>query len=358
MKRIKIGVISCGGTILMERGASGALEPKKSVESVLSAINLEEISSDLEISKNNIYELFRLDSTNLNQIHWKLIIEKIKEVQEICDGILIFHGTDTMAYSATAIGLAMSQNLKVPVVFTGAQKPIGETGSDAISNVERSLLVLKEAIKEGILESMIFFGHEAYRGVNSRKRSESQFEAFESPNYRPLFVVDGMGCRIGFVGRKKEDVLKAKKSIGVQLRNEFANGIVPLSVVPGLEPEVLMSIAKRDFCDLIILNSLGVGNLPSDGKYSFIPAIEYITKKLKKLVVVTSPFVGGQVDMNVYEPGKLASEAGAIDAGSMTPEATLVKIRLLFAHPEFSRSKTKFREALLSNFAGENSSRL
>ena len=342
----------------MERGKSGALEPKKSVESVLSAINLENISSQLELSKKNIYELFRLDSTNLNQIHWKLIINKIKEVQELCNGILVFHGTDTMAYSATAVGLVLCQSLKVPVVFTGAQKPVGETGSDAISNVERSLLVLEEAVKEGVVESMIFFGHEAYRGVNSRKKSESQFDAFESSNYRPLFVVDGMGSHIRLIGRKKEDVLNAKKKIGVQIRNEFANGIVPLSVVPGLEPEVLISIAKRNFYSLIILNSLGVGNLPSEGKYNFVPAIEYITKKLKKLVVVTSSFVGGEVDMNVYEPGKLASEAGAIDAGSMTPEATLVKIRLLFAHPEFSHSKTNFREALLSNFAGENSSKL
>ncbi|MCL4418545.1 asparaginase domain-containing protein [Patescibacteria group bacterium] len=358
MKSLRIAVISCGGTILMEKGKSGALEPKKSVESVLSAINLKDISPFLEIKKKNVYELFRLDSTNLNQIHWKKIISKILEIQDDYDGILIFHGTDTMAYSATAVGLVMCQNLKVPVVFTGAQKPIGETGSDAISNVERSLLVLREAIREGIVESMIFFGHEAYRGVNSRKKSESQFEAFESPNYRPLFVVDGMGAKIGLIGRKKKDIENTKKKIRVKIENEFANGIVPLSVVPGLEPEVLISIAKRDFCSLIILNSLGVGNLPSEGKYSFVPAIEYITKKLKKLIVVTSPFVGGDVDMNVYEPGKLASQAGAIDAGSMTPEATLVKIRLLFAHPEFSRSKRDFQNALLSNFAGENSSKL
>lgn len=358
MSKIKIGVISCGGTILMEKGKSGALEPKKSINSVLSSINLKGISAELEISKKNTYELFRLDSTNVNQIHWKQIISKIQDIQKVCDGILVFHGTDTMAYSATAVGLVLCQTLKVPVVFTGAQKPIGETGSDAVSNVERSLLVLEEAIREGIIEVMIFFGHEAYRAVNSRKKSESQFEAFESPNYRPLFVVDGMGARTALIGRKKEDILEAKKKIKVQVRNEFANGIVPLSVVPGLEPEVLESIAENDFCSVIILNSLGVGNLPSDGKYNFVPAIKYITKKLKKLVVVTSPFVGGEVDMNVYEPGKLASEAGAIDAGSMTPEATLVKIRLLFAHPELSRSKTKFREALLSSFAGENSSKL
>jgi L-asparaginase len=358
MKKLKIGIISCGGTILMERGKSGALEPTKPVSSVLSAINLKDVSEHITIPKAYIKELFRLDSTNVNQIHWKLIINAIEEMQKVCDGILIFHGTDTMAYSATAVGLVLSQRLKVPVVFTGSQKPIGETGSDAIPNVERSLLVLEKAVHEGILECMIFFGHEAYRGVNSRKRSEAQFEAFESPNYRPLFVVDGMGVRVGLVGRKRVDVERSKKKIKVTLRNEFANGIVPLSVVPGLEPETILSIARQDFCKVIVLNSLGVGNIPSDGKYNFAPAIEYITERLDKLVVVTSPFVGGDVDMNVYVPGKLAMKAGAINAGSMTPEATLVKIRLLFAHPEFSNSKDAFRKALLSNFAGENASSL
>ncbi len=356
MKKITIGVISCGGTIIMAKGKSGALEPKKTIKDVISSINLKSFNNRIEISPDNTIELLKLDSTNLNQSHWSMIIDCVEKIQNRCDGVLIFHGTDTMAYSATAVGLAFCQKLKVPVVFTGAQKPIGETGSDAVSNVERAIMVLEEAIKEGVIESMVFFNDQAFRGVNTRKRSESQFSAFESPNYGSLFVVDGMGVRTGMIGRKREDIKKSKKKIRVELKNAFANGIIPLSVVPGLEPGALSAIAEKDFCNVIILNSLGVGNVPSNGKYSIISTIDYIVHKLKKHVIVTSPFVGGSIDMKVYLPGKLALKAGAIDAGSMTAEATLVKTRLILAHPEFRVSADKFREALLLNFAGENPS--
>ncbi len=354
----KIGIISCGGTIAMEIGASGTLEPKKNVADVLAAVNLNDLKKRLLITLENTIELFKLDSTNLNQSHWIRIIDCVEKLQEKCDGIVIFHGTDTMAYSATAVGLALCQKLKVPVIFTGAQKPIHETGSDATSNVERSIMVLEEAIKEGITESMIFFDDQAFRGVNSRKRSESEFAAFESPNYKPLFTVDGMAVRTGILGRKSNDVKKSKDKIGVLLKNTFSNGIIPLSIVPGLEPEALVAIAEKDFCKVLILNSLGVGNVPSDGKYSILGSINHIVHKLKKLVIITSPFVGGDIDMEVYLPGKLAMEAGAIDAGSMTAEATLVKTRLILTHPQFGKSAEEFKKALLTNFAGENPSAL
>lgn len=354
MKKLQIGIISCGGTIIMEKGKKGALEPKKKIEDVIASVNLGDLKDSIIFSPKTTIELFKLDSTNLNQQHWVEIIATVEKLQEICDGILIFHGTDTMAYSATAVGLTLCQKLKVPVIFTGAQKPIGEVGNDAVSNVERSIMVLKEAIKQGIVESMVFFDDQTFRGVNTRKRSESEFAAFESPNYKPLFTVDGMGVRVGILGRTSDDVRKSKSKVGVPLRNAFANGIIPLSIVPGLEPGALVAIAEKDFCKLIILNSLGTGNVPSEGKYSIVSAIDFIVHKLKKRVIVTSPFVGGSINMQVYLPGKLAMEAGAIDAGGMTAEATLVKTRLLLAHPEFEATTNKFEKALLANFAGEN----
>lgn len=340
----------------MEKGIKGALEPKKKIEDVFAMVNLEGLKNRIVISPENTVELFKLDSTNLNQSHWVQIVNCVEKLQETCDGVLIFHGTDTMAYSATAVGLTLCQKLKVPVIFTGAQKPIGEIGTDAASNVERAIMVLEKAIKEGVVESMIFFDDQTFRGVNTRKRSESEFAAFESPNYKPLFMVDGMGVRTSFLGRRSNDVKKSKNKIGVTLRNAFANGIIPLSIIPGIEPEALVAIAEKDFCKILILNSLGVGNVPSEGKYSIVSAINRIVHKLKKLVIVTSPFVGGSIDMKVYLPGKLAMQAGAIDAGSMTAEATLVKTRLLLAHPEFETSTSEFKKALLMDFAGENPS--
>ncbi len=353
MKKIKIGVISCGGTIAMEKGDSGALEPKKDLDEVLSAANHVAIEEKIEIPTGNKLELFKLDSVNLNPEHWRKIISSVEELQKKCDGILIIHGTDTMAYSATAVGLALSEKIKVPVIFTGAQSPIHETGSDARSNLERSFLVLEKAAEDGVAECMIFFGDEAYRGVCARKRSESDFKGFESSSVRPLYITDGFGVKETWATRKRADVLKTKKIIGVEIKNEFSKGVIIISAVPGLEAEALMTIASKNSTRAIILNSLGTGNIPSlEGDYNLVPVIERITRQLNKPVIITSPFIGGNTNLDIYLTGKLAKNSGAIDAGRMTAEATLVKTRLLLAQPKFS-SNEEFKKALTTDFTGE-----
>ena len=252
-----------------------------------------------------------------------------------------------------AQGKITLDKIKVPVIFTGAQRPIHETGSDAKPNLERSFQVLDKAAKAGVAECMIFFGDEAYRGVCSRKRSESDFKGFESPSVRPLYVTDGFGVKETWPSRRPADALKTKKNLGIEIKNDFAKGVVILSAVPGLEAEVLMAIASRATTRAIILNSLGAGNIPSlEGDYNLVPAIEKITRKLGKPVIISSPFVGGDTNLDIYLTGTLAKESGAIDAGKMTAEATLVKTRLLLAQPEFT-SQNAFKKALATDFAGE-----
>lgn len=356
-RKFNFAVISCGGTITMMPDANGVLEPKKTINEILADANLQDLLGKVDIAPKNREELFKLDSTNLNPEHWKQLITSIERLQDTCDGILVFHGTDTMAFSATAVGLALSQRLKVPIVFTGAQSPIAETGSDARSNVERSLLVLDRAARAGVVECMLFFGDEAYRGVNSRKRSEADFRGFESPSVQPLFVTDGLGVKATWPARKASDVERSKDEIGVNLKNEFSKGVISVSVVPGLEADVLMAIAERESTRAIILNSLGVGNIPSlDGEFNLIPTVSRTVHDLGKPVIITSPFVGGDTNMDVYLPGTRAKEAGAIGAGRMTAEATLVKTRLLLAQPEFSGSQEAFKKALATDFAGETGS--
>lgn len=354
-RKLNFAVISCGGTIGMEPSKDGrGLTPKKTIDDILREVNLSALNGKMEVPLDNKIELFKLDSSNLNPEHWRQIIGAVEKLQDQSDGIIIFHGTDTMSYSATAIGLVLAGRIKVPIIFTGAQKPIGETGNDAKSNVERTFLVLDKAARDGVSECMVFFGDEAYRGVNTRKRSESEFRGFESPSIRPLYVTDGMGVKATWPARTEKDVLASQQRIGIDLQNDFARGVVIVSVVPGLEADTLMAIAERDATRAIILRSLGVGNIPAlEGEFDLIKPVEKIVKELGKPVIIASPFIGGDTNMDVYELSARAKEAGVIDAGKMTEEATLVKTRLLLAQPEFSHSRETFRRSLVIDFAGE-----
>lgn len=354
MGKVSIAVISCGGTIGMEPSKNnGLLEPKKSIDEILGEVNLSSLADKINISPENKIELFKLDSSNLNPTHWKKLIDTIEALQNQCDGIVVFHGTDTMAYSATASGLALATKIKVPVIFTGAQKPIGETGDDARSNVERAFLVLDRAIRDGTKECMVFFGDSAYRGVNSKKINEAGFKAFESPAADPLYITDGIEIKAGWLTRKEQDVSESRKRIGVELRNEFADGIITLSVVPGLEGDSLIALAERDTTKVIILKSLGVGCVPGlEGKFDLVTPIKKIVNDFGKPIIVISPFIGGDINMNVYAVSELARKAGAIGAGKMTEEAVSVKSRLILAQPEFSELQS-FKKALLTDFAGE-----
>src|SRR6185369_7355334 len=353
-KQLHFAIISCGGTISMEPNKQGVLEPKKTIDEIITDINVNSLSDKIIIDPDKRIELLKLDSADLNPNHWQKIITAIEEVQNRCDGILIFHGTDTMSYSATAVGLALSQKITIPVIFTGAQAPLNESGNDGKTNIERSLLVLEQAARDGAAECMIFFGDKAYRAVNSRKRSEADFNAFESPSVSPLYVTGGLGVQKIWPARKAIDVDHAKKRIGIPLRNSFAKGVVVLSIIPGLESRILMAVAQNNTTQAIILNSLGAGNIPAlQGDYNLIPSILEITHTLKKPVIIASPFVGGSTHMEVYLPGILAKEAGAINAGKMTAEATVVKTRLLLAQPELSHSLDALKKSLAIDFAGE-----
>lgn len=352
MKPYTFAIISCGGTITMEPGEKGVLEPKKTINQVIANLNLSTVKNNITIPDDLRVELLKLDSADLNHHHWTQMITTIESLQEKCDGILVLHGTDTLSYSATAVGLALAQKIKVPVIFTGAQSSLEETGNDGLANIERSLLILERAAKDGVMECMVFFGDKAYRGVNSRKRSESEYNAFESPSVHPLYITTGLGIKKNYKGRTAKDVTLSQKRIPFEIHNAFADGVVVLTVIPGLEAETLLELAKLKTTKAIILNSLGAGNIPAlPGKFNLIPVLLTIIHELKKPVIVASPFVGGSTNMDVYLPGLLAKETGVINAGKMTAEATVVKTRLLLGQPNFSVDT--LHHALTLDFAGE-----
>lgn len=352
VNKLRFAIISCGGTITMEPGEKGALEPKKTINQVIANLNLTTLAQKITLPEELRIELLKLDSADLNHTHWQTMISTIESLQSHCNGILVLHGTDTLSYSATATGLALAQKLTVPIVFTGAQSSLEETGNDGLANIERSLLVLEKAARDGVVECMVFFGDKAYRSVNSRKRNEAEYNAFESPSVHPLYITTGLGVKTNMQGRTIRDIHRAQKNIPFSIQNTFADGVVVVSIIPGLETETLLAIAKHKKTKAIILNSLGAGNIPAlPGKFNLIPALLTIIHELKKPVIVASPFVGGSTDMEAYLPGLLAKEAGVINAGKMTAEATIVKTRLLLGQPKISL--VAIHQLLALDFAGE-----
>ena len=187
----KLLVIGMGGTIGMVRSAGGALRPAASVEELLAQVPAAGKYADLTLRS-----LASLDSTNVAQEHWAALIEMVAEAHASFDGVLVLHGTDTMAYTATALSLALPRGGHLPVVFTGSQLPLLSDHTDAARNLIGALLTLRLFVRRKISEVAIVFGDRVLRANRAVKVSEALFPAFDSPAFPALGEVTaaGFGC--------------------------------------------------------------------------------------------------------------------------------------------------------------------
>ncbi len=322
--------------------ATGVLRPAKSIEEMLAIV-----PSLGEMADVTVRQLINLDSTNLNPKHWTILIDAIAEDHDNYDGIIVTHGTDTMAYSASAISLAFGRGLKKTIVFTGSQLPLVEYGTDAKFNLENSLKVVIEAALQNIAEVMIVFSYSVLRGNRAIKISESKFNAFDTPAFPHLGSITATGVAFGPL------VLKADPSVKLEIKKDFAEGVLAIELYPGIQPDVIMPSVESGRCKALLLKSLGAGNVPSEDPYSLLPLIRYATEKMNIPVLVSTKFTGGNTHMEIYEPGKLALEAGAIPTGDLTDVAAQVKC--MWALNTWTRSKDEFKRIIASNVVGEKS---
>ena len=338
---LKIGLIGFGGTIAMVPNADGALAPAQSAEQLVEhAPGLKELGASLEV-----IQLSNKDSTNLNPSDWQLLIKKVIELQSKYDGLIITHGTDTMAYTSTALALALDNSLQKPIIFTGSQLPIIDPGTDAQPNLERSMKTIIEAIEAGIREVMIVFGDKVLRASRSIKTNEARFDAFDSPAWPPLAIITATGAQFNAMANQSRP-----KPGDSEIKNKFDTGIVSIDVRPGLEPEVVWAITESDRCTALILKSLGAGNVPSEGKYSLIPVIESTVKNGKPVIIATK-FIGGRVVPDIYETGQAPLKVGAGHSGDMTDVATEVKLMWLVGQGITDPAAVK--QAMLKSYIGE-----
>lgn len=280
-----------------------------------------------------------IDSSDMNPSDWQRIANDIAANYDNYDGFIILHGTDTMAYTASALSF-MLENLSKPVIVTGSQIPLAELRSDGQVNLLNALYV---AANYPIAEVSLFFNNRLLRGNRSRKVDADGFNAFDSPNFPPLLEA---GINISLNAGK----LATPTSKNLVVSKVSAQPIGMVSLYPGIAAQVIQNTLMQPVNALILL-SYGVGNAPQNAK--LIEQLEYARQRQIPIVNCTQ-CLRGSVNMRGYATGNALKEAGVLSGGDMTPEATLAKLHYLLSKDIDYKTLT---EQLTKSLRGELSER-
>ena len=334
--RSKVLIIYTGGTFGMSHDNDGALIP----------FDFSEIIEHLPILKTMGLELtvisfeVPIDSSNINPEHWKLLAQLIYDSYANYDGFVVLHGTDTMAFTASALSF-MLEGLAKPVILTGAQLPISEPRSDARENLITALEIASAKDEHGpiISEVCIYFDYELLRGNRSKKVESMQFDAFDSGNYPPLAKA---GVKIDY----NYAVIHKAENQHLKLHKEFNSDIAIIKLFPGLSKTLVQSIANIPNLKALIIETYGSGNAPTDGWL-----IEVLEELIVKGVIVLniSQCPGGMVMQGRYETSRELQRIGVISGADMTVEAAVTKLMILLGQHNLDIVK----QLLSKSVAGE-----
>jgi L-asparaginase len=260
-----------------------------------------------------------LDSSNMTPREWVKIAHDVEDRYDDYDGFVVLHGTDTMAYTASALPF-MLNGLAKPVLITGSQIPLCEVRNDARENLITSLLI---ASTYDVPEVCLYFGGKLLRGCRAVKVSADGFAAFDSPNFPPLGTV-GIGIEINWPFVRKVEDTRPRLSV-----EEFGAPIVSaLRLFPGISPELVRNVLRPPLQGLV-LEAYGVGNGP-DSDAEFIAALTEATQR-GVVIVDCTQCLEGTVDLTEYTAGSALARAGVISGFDMTAEAALAKLYYLFS---------------------------
>ena len=310
-KKKHICVLATGGTIA-SRPTPNGLMPALSGEDILAMVPDLRARCDIDC-----VQLLQLDSTNLQPEHWIRMARAVAERRTQYDAFVITHGTDTMAYSASALHY-MLENIDRPVVFTGSQLPAGVPGTDA----EQNLLTAFHAALGGRAGVYIAFGGRVMFGNDARKFCTMQLTAFGNIN-RPLAG--------RFAGGRLTWLAEASAPAGTfRLHDQLDTRVGVLKIVPGLPPKMLEAFVDAGF-RAVILEGYGLGGIPDqESPMNFLPAFQYAKDHGCRLVCTTQCTYDG-VDMDSYEMGVRAQQLGVEPGGTLTTEALLCKLMIELA---------------------------
>ncbi|MBK9399983.1 MAG: type I asparaginase [Bacteroidetes bacterium] len=330
----KILIIYTGGTIGMQHDTAGALKPfdfGKVSEQVPELNRL-----GCKLAHHAFEEL--IDSSNVTPDFWVKLAKTIEKNYAKYDGFVILHGTDTMAYSASALSF-MLENLSKPVIFTGSQLPLGAIRTDAKRNLITSVEIA--AGKVIIPEVCIYFNNQLFRGNRAEKFTSSMFDAFQSLNCPPLATV-GVNVEFDF------DLLSkpSTKKLIVHTTLEPHIGLVRL--FPGITEAWMEHILSVPDLKALVMETYGSGNAPTDPK--FIRALAAAIKN-GLIVINVSQCSGGSVEQGKYETSKLLKEIGVISGADLTTEAALTKLMVLLG--QYPNDSKKVKKMMIMPICGE-----
>lgn len=252
--------------------------------------------------------LFQMDSANMQPSDWVTLAREVHAELPRYDGVVVVHGTDTMAYTASALALMLGA-LPKPVVLTGSQKPLVDVRTDARQNLVDAALVATLPVPE----VSVVMHSRALRGARSTKKDAWGFDAFDSPHLAPLVEL-GLDVEIAAHVRPPGEL--------APFDDRLEPRVLAVRLFPGLDP-TLVRAAVRAGVKGLVLEGYGSGNVP----LSLLPALEEARKRDVPVVVV-SQCLRGFVDLDVYEGGVMARDAGALSARDMTVEAAIPKLMI------------------------------
>ncbi len=331
--RKSVYVAYTGGTIGMRPGSNGYEPAPGFLEQQMAKLTA--LDSDA-MPRFRVHE-YRplLDSANMSPADWVKLGRDVMANYHGYDGFIVLHGTDTMAFSASALSFMFS-NLGKPIVFTGSQIPLCEVRTDARENLITSLLI---AAGEAIPEVCLFVGNRLLRGNRATKVSARRFLAFRSPNY-PALGEAGVELTV-----HRPRLLPAPQG-PVAFKEVGAAQVADLRIFPGITPETLQSFLRPPL-EGAVLHTYGVGNAPD--RPELLAALRRASERGVVLVNCTQ-CLEGSVRMDAYATGSALAAAGVVSGYDMTPEAALTKLYYLLSR---GLDPDEVRRRMQENLRGE-----
>ncbi len=325
----KVLIINTGGTLSSVAKEHG-LTPGLTTESMLQELHI--VAGEAELTTQ---EFASLDSANIFPEDWARLAQVISRQRDMYDGMVVIHGTDTLAYTSSMLSF-MLQNIRIPVVVTGSQLSISNPVADAMENL-RCAIYMAQSGCPGVF---VAFNRKVMLGCRTSKVRSLSFDAFDSINCENVAEISSIGMKIN------EHMLQKKKGV-FRLQDRYCPDVAVIRLFPGIHREVLQMYAENGYRAFYI-EAFGLGGVPFI-RHDFISGIRGLTEQGMTVLVGTQCLYEGS-SLDVYETGRRALEAGVLQAYDMTAEAAVTKLMWVLGQ---SDDPQEIREYFQLNLCGE-----